>query len=82
MHFARVPADKAAEHARAIRALADHVARKESELARAVAWNPEPPDPAAVAAALPPGAALVDLLRYLRRSWSDGKGAGLPRSEP
>src|SRR5262249_51367337 len=71
MHFSRIPADKAAEHARATRALADQVARKESDVARAIDWRPEPPDPAGVTAALPAGAALVDLLRYWHPSWSD-----------
>ena len=68
MHFARVPSDKADERARATLALADEVARKESELARAVGWKPEPPAPAAIAATLPPGAAFVDFLRY--RHWA------------
>jgi CHAT domain-containing protein len=77
MHFARVPADRTTEHARATRALADQITGKESELARAVGWRPEAPDSAAVAAALPPEAALVDLLRYWHTSRSDRERSGL-----
>jgi CHAT domain-containing protein/tetratricopeptide (TPR) repeat protein len=65
---ARVPAERAEQHAQELRALADRRAALEAELARAVGWDPRPPSPAQVAAALPPRAALVDLLGYTHSS--------------
>ena len=77
MHFARVPPDKTAEHARGTRALADQVAHDEAELARAVGWTPAPPRTTDVAAALPPGVAFVDILRYRHSSRSERGRSGL-----
>jgi len=62
--YARVPPDRADDHARSVRSLADEVAALELGLARAVDWRPGAPEVARVAASLPEGAGLVDLLRY------------------
>jgi CHAT domain-containing protein/tetratricopeptide (TPR) repeat protein len=61
--YARVPADQADEHARAVRSTADEVAAVELALARAVDWRPRTVEAARIAAAFLPGACLVDFFR-------------------
>jgi tetratricopeptide (TPR) repeat protein len=65
MAYARVPADRADEHARAVRSTADEVAAMELALARAVDWQPRTVEADRIAAALPPGACLVDFFRSI-----------------
>ena len=62
--YSRVTPEQADEHARQLRALSDRLGGLESELARAVGWQSQAPDPKQAAAALPEGAALVDWYRY------------------
>jgi len=61
---ARVPAERADEHARQVRDLATRVAALEAEVARAVGWKPEAPDPGRLANLLPEDSALIDILQY------------------
>ena len=81
LYYARVPAEKADEHARAIRKSIDRRNDLERQLADAIGWNPRPPDPDAVAAALPIDAALVDAFQYRQGESVPGRkaSAGEPR---
>jgi CHAT domain-containing protein/tetratricopeptide (TPR) repeat protein len=64
LYYARVEPAKADDHARAIRELTRERDALEAELGRALGWGATAPDPGRLAAALPPGSALVDLVRF------------------
>ena len=64
LYQARVPADQANDHARQVRELAARVAAQQAEVARAVGWKPEAPDPGRLAGLLPEDFAFVDFLQY------------------
>jgi CHAT domain-containing protein/tetratricopeptide (TPR) repeat protein len=68
LYLARVPPERADEHARQVRDLAAQVEVREAALAAAVGWRPTALDPARIATALPDDAVLVDVLRYIH--WS------------
>jgi CHAT domain-containing protein len=80
LYFARVPAAQTDAHARQIRELNEKLASLEAELARVVAWRPRSPEPEQVAATLPEGTALVDILRYTHSS-PPAPGQDHPSSE-
>ena len=63
--YAQVTPERAEGHARQIRALTDQLGHLESELARAIGWQPQAPDGKKATAAVPDGAALVDWYRYV-----------------
>jgi len=71
---ATVSGDRRADHDRVAREEAERLTALETRLARSINWSPAPPDFAKIAAALPPGGALVDLFRYRRHAVApDGK---------
>jgi len=64
LFYAVVPPEQAAAHAHRVRTQSKLRDELEAQLADAVRWHPTPPDPGQVAAALQPGAVLVDFARY------------------
>jgi CHAT domain-containing protein/tetratricopeptide (TPR) repeat protein len=64
LYYARVPAGGTVEQSRALRSLSERLTAMEIELARAVHWQPQVPEPDQAADALSDRAALVDLIRY------------------
>jgi CHAT domain-containing protein/tetratricopeptide (TPR) repeat protein len=67
LYYLDVPADQAREHARRIREQVEKSADLEARLAEAVGWKPARIRPDEVRAALPAGAAFVDIYHYHRR---------------